>query len=237
MRIAICDDNLTAGSIVMGAVKNFMATKGIHLFVDTVTSIPDLEEKMQSYAYDILLLDIQMSGTDGISFALKLREQDYEGDVIFVSSREDKVFEALRAHPFGFIRKSHFVEDVEEILELYLTKKQRPRLLNVKTRTGLCTVRIEEIVYLEGARHYQMLWRKDKDEPLEVTGGMDYFENELEKDGFLRVHKGYLVNFRHVQRIEKKEVLLATGVSLPMSRQKEKEIKEQYMKMCQEMRF
>lgn len=236
MRIAICDDNMTASSIVEGAVKSFMESRGVHLYIDTVTSVADLEEKMQSYMYDILLLDIQMPGTDGITFALKLRKENYEGDIIFVSSREDKVFEALRAHPFGFIRKSHFVEDVQEILGLYLNKKTCPRLFNVKTRTGIYTVLIEDVIYIEGAGHYQMMWLEGKDVSVEVAGGMERLENELEKEGFLRVHKGYLVNFRYIQRIEKKEILLSNGVRLPISRQKEKEIKEQYMELCQEMR-
>ena len=58
-------------------------------------------------------------------------------------------------------------------------------------------------------------------------------EEELEKDGFLRIHKGYLVNFRFIRHIGSGDVTLTTGDSIPISRRKEQEVRDAYLRLMQ----
>ena len=60
---------------------------------------------------------------------------------------------------------------------------------------------------------------------------METLESELAPYGFIRIHKGMLVNYRFISRILALEVELTTGTVLPLSRRKAAEIKQQYLKL------
>ena len=54
------------------------------------------------------------------------------------------------------------------------------------------------------------------------------WEQQLQPHGFLRPHKSWLVNFRHIHRIHRDTIVLSSGKSIPMSRRRTNEIREQY---------
>ena len=56
---------------------------------------------------------------------------------------------------------------------------------------------------------------------------------KLEPHGFLRIHKGYLLNYRFIRRIGDNEVTLTSGERLPVSRRKYQEIRDAYMELMQ----
>ena len=52
------------------------------------------------------------------------------------------------------------------------------------------------------------------------------YEQELAQDGFFRVHRGYLVSLSYIKSVAKGEITLVNSTVLPVSRTKEKELKE-----------
>ena len=62
---------------------------------------------------------------------------------------------------------------------------------------------------------------------------MQELEEELSGYGLLRIHKGYLLNYRFIRRIGDNEVTLTNGEKLPISRRKYQEIREAYMVLMQ----
>ena len=106
--------------IISASLKGIFAEKGVDAEVALFTSAEELAQIMPRRKFDLLLLDIDMPGLDGITFAKALREQGDQVDIMYISSREDKVFESLRVSPVGFIRKSRFLEDMSEIVGAYL---------------------------------------------------------------------------------------------------------------------
>ncbi len=193
----------------------------------------ELEKKMREVTFHLLLLDIDMPGMDGIAFGKKLRQERTRADIIYVSSREDKVFDSLRVNPYGFIRKSHFLEDIPQVLGAYLEQREEgadPRIvLQLKDRTE--TVHIEDILFIEGARKYQQIYLAGRANPLEVRKQMQELEEEFQDYGFIRVHKGYLVNYKHIKVFKENDVILDNGSCIPMSRRKAPEVKDQYMEL------
>ena len=53
----------------------------------------------------------------------------------------------------------------------------------------------------------------------------------MEPFGFIRIHKGYLVNYRYIQRIAYDHVILRDGTSLPVGRSKVTEIKTKFLSL------
>lgn len=234
--IAVCDDDMPAREMITGSLKGIFAQHGVQAQIESYGSADSLEEDMSQKVFDLLLLDIDMPGTDGITFAERLRAQHNTVEIIYISNREDRVFDSLRSMPCGFIRKSRFLQDTSEIVALYLKNREvrtkRPKLV-LHTQTGMESIQLDQIVYIEGVGKYQNITLKQQTEPIRVRRSMQEMEEELLPYGFLRVHKGYLVNYRCIRRIEENDLLLTTGQLLPISRRKLGEIKEQYLALMQ----
>ena len=63
---------------------------------------------------------------------------------------------------------------------------------------------------------------------------MEILENDLDSMGFIRIHKGYIVNFIFIKSIEKNNTLiLKDGITLPISRRKSAEVKEKLLSNCE----
>ena len=71
-------------------------------------------------------------------------------------------------------------------------------------------------------------------EPVRITSRMQKLEEELTPHGFLRVHKGYLVNFSAIDRFGGDELVLTSGTSIPISRSKVREVREKYLQLSRE---
>ncbi len=60
----------------------------------------------QHFHYDIIFLDIEMPGMDGISVCRRIKEIAPDALVVFISNKESLVFQTFEVQPFRFIRKS-----------------------------------------------------------------------------------------------------------------------------------
>ena len=237
LKIAYCDDDKTSLNAIAGAVMSILQQQEIPAQAEKYISPLELLDCCQRMQLDLVFLDIEMPGLDGIELGQKLREVTAATEIIYVSHREDCVFNALQVHPFGFVRKSHFLKDIEDVMRSYLTmldKRRTEKNVVVQTQSGYLRVPISRVLYFEGGGTYQHMFVADRAEPVRVTSRMQKLEEELTPHGFLRVHKGYLVNFDAIDRFSGDELLLTNGISVPISRSKAREVKEKYLQLSRE---
>ena len=230
---AVCDDDASVFGTVTEAAKNAFAHHGAEAEVMCFSSPAALEQEMESRSFDLIFLDIEMPEEDGIRFGERLAGMKTAPDIIFVSSREDRVFDAFRIHPFGFVRKSLFLQDIDGIIADYVRARQDDGARNfvVQTSTGTVTIPVESIQYIEGARKNQLIHTTRGDKPFIVNLTMKQLEDVFAPRAFLRVHTGYLVNYRYIRRLSNTDVILTDGTSLPVSRRKAGQIKLDYMEL------
>ena len=233
--LAICDDEVDIWSIVTGAVVNAFKKHNANATVETFRSAYELEARMKEQYFDLIFLDIEMPGVDGISLAKKIRANYPDIEIIFISNREDLVFDALRANPRGFIRKSKFLEDTKDVIDQWF--KQRPvkdlSVLMVQGQAGTQSVPLNNIIYIEGLGKIQEIHTSTDSDTIEMHHSMKELEENLSTQGFLRIHRGYLVNYRFIKRLENRDAVLTNGERLPMSRQRVQEIRNQYLSLMQ----
>lgn len=235
MYLAICDDDADILGVVSGAIVSAFRRHGVSAQVELFRRAGDLERRMREQDFELLFLDIDMPGLDGITFAKRLRAGNSRTDIIFISSREDKVFDALRTNPSGFIRKSRFLEDVSAVVDQWLRyrpKEERTHLL-VQTREQTWRIPLDTIRYIEGNDKSQMLHASNLPEPVPVRRSMQELEAALASSGFLRIHKGYLVNYKFIRRLENTQAVLTNGERVPLSRRRVQEIRAQYLELMQ----
>jgi len=99
MKLAICDDEQYIREYIADCVRSVSSDVEIELLSDA--------EKIMSpdFDADILFLDIQMPGTDGMKAARALRENGKKTVLIFVTALEELVFDAFEVGAFRYILK------------------------------------------------------------------------------------------------------------------------------------
>ena len=235
--IAICDDEEAALTILSSSLQGAFRAHNVEASIDTYTRPRVMLAQMKNVSYDLLFLDIEMPGLSGIDVAKQLRHEGNLVDIIFISNREDLVFDALRVNPRGFIRKTRFIQDVSSVIDTYFayrSDKTQEKVLIIRQRDQVLHLSLEKLKYIEGSGKKQLAVTVDRDEPIEMTKSMQELEEELQDSGFLRIHKGYLVNFSAIDRFNGDELMLTNGTGIPISRSKAREVKEKYLQLSRE---
>lgn len=236
MHLAICDDEADILSVVSGAIENTFKKYDIQATTEIFKGTVDLERRMKEQVFELIFLDIEMPGLDGITFARKVRRTNVRTEIIFISNREEKVFDALRVNPAGFIRKRRFLEDVPAVIDQWMQKRRESErsILLAESKEGTISVPIDTILYIEGDGRYQEIYCSEGGEPIKISSSMKKLEEQLDSRGFMRIHKGYLVNYLFIKRLKDTGAVLTNGQEIPMSRLRIQEIRNQYLELMQD---
>ena len=234
--IAICDDEKAALELLGSSVRGALRSRSVDAAIEIFSRPRDLLARMQQVSFDLLFLDIEMPGMTGLELAQRLRRDGNLIDIIYISNREDLVFDALRTNPRGFIRKTRLIQDVSGVIDTYLAYKkggERAKELILQDREQVTRIPLDKLLYIEGSGKNQLAHITGREQPMELHRSMQELEGELAPQGFLRIHKGYLLNYRFIRRIGDNEVTLTNEERLPISRRKYQEIRDAYMELMQ----
>lgn len=213
MKIGICDDEKATRDLLGDKVKKLYPRADILLYRSG-------EELLAGELPDILFLDIQMPGKNGIETAEELRRTGRRTIIIFVTAIEDYVFRAFDVAAFHYLVKPFSNEKFFEVLhkavekfekpESESGKPQKPSLLITTGGTHI-TVNIEDIVYAEVFDRKVIVHTMDRD--IEYYGKLKDLEKKAGED-FYRPHRAYLVNFNFIRKYDAATIYLKKGQAL-----------------------
>lgn len=233
LQVAICDDNKEMLEVIAGAIKATFSANGQPIEAETFPNAKALHNRMKEKQFNVLFLDIDMPQVDGIQFGDYLRKKKNDIDIIFVSGREDRVFESFKVKPYGFVRKGMFLTDISTIVESYLKDSSKvDTLLVLETDVGKVTVKLKDIVYVESYGHKQFVHIFVKGgQPVvyEIHATMDMFCRKLLPHDFLNVSRSYLVNCSFITMISKNVITVKTNEEITISRERIRETNEKYL--------
>lgn len=232
IRIAIVDDEEIILNCMRRKIINLFERMNIeneiYSFVNGDILIKECNEKH----FDIIFLDIDMPDVSGIDIARKLRIKGSKVDIIFVTNKEDMVYESIKFSPFRFIRKSKFDSEIEEAIDEFINKiSQKTVLKTFSTDNGKKTIDIEKIVSVEVQSHKLIIVMENKNENFIANGNLKDIEPELIQNGFIKIHQSYIVNYRYINLIKPKEIVMDNGDILPLSRSRYKSTQIEFMKL------
>lgn len=231
LRIAFCDDDGAFLALMVPAVTEALAARGVSSDGFEAAGPTELAAAVGHMSFDLIFLDIDMPGMDGIRFGERLRSQGCRSDIIYVSNMDDKVYEIFRVHPWSFIRKSRFDQELPGLMDEYVRalRARGGSVLLPKADGSTAVVDPREIVYAEAAGKNQKLFPAGRSEPVLIRVSMHELEEQLTPFGFIRIHKGFLVNYRYIRKITSRAVLLDSGGDLPIGRDRLTAAREQYL--------
>lgn len=229
VQVGICDDNTKdidwMEEEVRSAFMDVQVDFEIIQFAGGNMLMRDIDAVVD---YDVLLLDIDMPGVDGMAIAEQIMQKPHRVNIIFATNRDDMVFEAIHYSPFRFIRKEKLHDELPEAITAAMDKIYKETLI-YNFGTGAETVKIPicDILYLESQKHYICVHTKHG-EVKTFRGKISDYTDALAEVGFVRVHMGYLVNIRYIYSITSQKIVLDNEEELPISRTKVEAIKQKH---------
>ncbi len=234
MKLAICDDEKRIRDIIAESVKEVSEKIEIEFYADAKGILS------ASFDCDILFLDIQMPGIDGMGAARMLRSYGKKTVIVFVTALEDQVFNAFDVGAFNYIVKPFTKAKIIEVLNKAVKQAEDQRLVEaaiseqeeagrtITVKSGGTNTRVilSEVQYAEIYDRRIILHMESSDD-IEYYGRISDLENIAGKD-FFRVHRAYLVNLGAVKSYDSKYVHMSDA-DIPVARGKYQELIRAYM--------
>ncbi len=168
--------------------------------------------------FDIVFLDIQMEGINGIEAARGLRERQDEIVLIFITGMKEYVFDALDLYAFQYLLKPIDERKFAEVLERDAKeagRKREKRGIFIKKRN--LTLAQDDILYIE-SRGKKVEIHTVR-ESIEIYAAMEELAGQL-GEGFYRCHRAYIVNMAYITEYGNDSILLTNGDRVYLAKEK-----------------
>ena len=225
LRIFLCDDERFIYETVAEMVAEY--ERGNDCSCE-LTYFPSGEELAGcGQTCDILLLDIEMPGMDGIETARRLIEGGAECKIIMLTSNIARFKEAFKIGAMRYVTKPIETRELFEALDEARNRLIGRRELTVTDNGVSYKIMEKGIIYLMADRNRTVLYTKHND--FRSSSSLRVWCAELDSRIFFHCHRSYLVNMEYVEHIMEKEVLLTTGDVLRVSRRRHQEFMQQFI--------
>ncbi|MDK2962259.1 MAG: hypothetical protein PWP20_1385 [Eubacteriaceae bacterium] len=231
-KIAICDDEPVITSQLEEILYNNRELFPYDIEIDVFYSCDHLASYMEnSNDFDLLFLDIEMDGLNGLELGRIIRNQldNQSLQIVYVSGKEDYYKELFDVRPMHFLLKpvdpDSLIQDVNLAMKLTNRYKQ---FFVYKKSSKIYKVRIKDILYFQSInREIRILTTRGDDI---FYGKLKDLSPQLKDFQFMQIHKSYLVNYAQIIEFRYDRIKLANSEILPISQAKRKKIRELQLK-------
>lgn len=216
VKVGICDDELSMRRMLRLVLERTLELAGMEYEIQEYISGEDFIAKISAGAPDILFLDIEMGGMDGIETARVLRKKEAKTVIIFVTSYPDFVFQGYEVHAFHYILKPYKEKKIAGVMEQALKELDilGERYFTVEQKAKSLRIPLHNTIAFQSER--RKVRALVNEESIEFYGKLDEVETEL-PNYFVRIHNRYLVNMNYVTAVEKDRCICGQN-SFPVSR-------------------
>lgn len=230
-KIAVCDDDRTDVEKIGTALTEYLKNAGELYSCQTFLSGRALEYEVEDgQDFDLLFLDIELGQEDGFALAERLQSRLPAALLCFVSSHEKYVYDAFKLQPFRFLPKRCLEQMLPEVLSAAVKELERreERFLLLENGQGVEKILLETIAYIRQEGKYACIVKTDGSQS-RVRRTLKSLTEELPKELFLQLDRGYLCNVMKVTQIKNDKLTLATGEEFYVSSGRLRELKDKVM--------
>lgn len=193
---------------------------------------------------DVVFLDIEMPKYSGLEILNFFIGDDINFHIIFTTAYQKYALEAFQLNAVDYLLKPinedkllNTVKKVERLLEAETINNRLKNLENLYSNLslnkialevpkGVVFVNFDDIIMFEADGSYTKVYLKDGSTEL-ISKNLNFFYNQLEnKPLFYKPHRSYIVNIKHISKLEKKEnffLVLGNNKTVPIARNKKEE--------------
>ena len=213
MNIAVCDDEPQ----ILASTKAYLEEYPMDLSVNVFSSGEQLLKS--SITYEIILLDIDMQGKNGIDTAAEIRKNDKQVKIIYITNYTDYTIFAFAVHAFAYLLKPLNKQELfAQLDEAFSYMKSEPQFLEFDTSEGILKIGTTDILYFEYLGRLVMLHTQEK--VYSMRKKITVLAKELEPFDFCMPHKSFIVNLSAIKRISGYDIYLTDEARIPLSQKK-----------------
>jgi len=185
------------------------------------------EIKLQINELDVVFMDVQMPEKDGISLAKELLDINSKIILVFLSDYDSYVWDSFAVDAIYYMRKRFFEKELGQVIKQINDKfiKRKKDYSTIKVGNKIYNLNLRNILYVEAQQKDVRIVTRDGD--IKIRYRISSLEKELE--GFIKIHRSYLVNPIYVKSVKEREWIMENDESLPVSKYRREEVRQEYL--------
>ena len=209
MRILICDDDTELSQhlkeiLITFFRKNSLKLPEIIMYNNGEELLKDPESK------DIVFLDIEMPGMNGIYVGNELKQKNKNTIIFVITSYSQYLDEAMRFHVFRYLskplEKQRIFRNMKDALALYNSSIIR---ISIETKEGIFIVLSTDILFIEANKHKTIVHTVTDD--YMCIHNINYWLDQLHMPCFFQSHRSFIVNLDHVSSFDHSLIYLCNN--------------------------
>ena len=232
IRVAIVEDNEADAKRLSSCIAAWGTREEKETISCTVYSDAVKFLEQGASTADIVFMDIEMPYMNGMDAAAEFRKYNRDAILIFATRATKYAVRGYAVDAIGYLVKPigerAFFETFEKALRMY-RERNRNQIVVLKTRDGVVKVSTDQIQYVEAEAHQLHVYTEDG--VYHIWSGMSEMMDILPEE-FVRCHKGYIVNLKHIYSVQKDgvSILGRPDTLVPISRPKRTEFMQRVMR-------
>jgi len=206
MKIAICDDEVNFQKVLREKLEEYYGI--LEVEVEVFFSGMDFMDRFMNHPleYQMIFMDIEMPGMDGIDTSKQIRKINQSIPIIFLTSHTEMAMEGYEVDAFRFLDKPLRMERLVKTLRDF----DSLRLLDskIELQVGEITLLVNwmEIQYVQSENVYINVYIKNT--RYLIRKKLSDIEEEMPKQMFYKPHRSYLINLGFVKSFDVKTVMM-----------------------------
>ena len=193
--------------------------------LEIFSSAEGMLEKLEKNVPDLVILDIELPQTDGITLGKKIKQMYPGVFLVFATAYIEYAVKGYEANAFRYLIKPLTVDMMRNLFQDILAENKKRKKITVKTTEGEMVVNLQDLLYISAEDKYTILYTKTQHFVSDYS--LKHYEEQLLAQGFFRIHRKYLINMYHHKGIQAGQVVLSQDCKLPISRKRMAEYQRQ----------
>jgi len=232
MYIALCDDSPEELERMTGLLGRWQSERQKSLRYKIFHSAEDLLDSAEKESFTLYLLDVMMTGIDGITAAKEIRSFDRAANIVFLTCSSGFAYESYQVGALDYLLKPVQPEVLFAILDRLSDQECRPQDgLTLKAGSAMIRILFSQLAYVEVSGKH-LYFNLADGSVREVFGSLrDYESRLLERPEFMRTHRSYIVNMLQAAEFSSAGIRTFAGKELPVSRLLYPQLQKDYVKL------
>lgn len=229
INIAICDDDNDIIELLKTSVSEYSASHSLEFQVQSFKCGEKLLDSKMSF--DLVFLDIEMSGIDGLKTATLFRQIDRRAKIVYVTNHSECALKSYAVHPFDFVVKPFKKERIYSVLDelsRYLSENaENEAVIQLKGEDGPLLLSLRNIYVFEytGNRRITVYTKSEK---YRIKGSLSDIISLINSESFVSPHKSFIINMEHIDKLNNFTLYTTNGIEVPVAQKKLKEFHNEF---------